>query len=170
VDKHSSALHLTLAEAADVLGVGPEQVRRLAAAGRLPSSRDSRGSYRIAADAAAALAQERLRAPRRPDRLRRVEQRLEALEARQGLSRTPSRPAAGEDLLAEVARLRAENTRLKETETSLAAAAAAEHEAADALADALAASARAEAARSRAAAAYEAALAAYRRPGQLDEL
>jgi excisionase family DNA binding protein len=161
---------LTLAEAADRLGVGPEQVRRYAIEGRLAHWRgpNANGPYRIPEDAVNELT-------RAPDARRGLYTRIRALEERvDALASALSQPAtprpSDTDVLAELGRLRAENTRLKESETALAAAAAAEHEAADALASALDASTKAERARSRAAAGYEAALAAYRRPGHLGDM
>ena len=144
---------LTLHEAAAVLGIGAEQVRRHARAGALPHrrARGDTGRYLIRQSAVQEFAAHRAARPAAPllDRLDAIERRLDALESAR------ADPSAAEAVLAELADLRAENAVLKDSETRLALAADAEHAAADALAAAL----------ESAAGEYAAALRGYRMPG-----
>lgn len=153
---------LTLQEAAAVLGIGAEQVRRHARAGALPHrrARGDAGAYLIPQSAVHEFAARRAAKPAAPllDRLDRIERRLDALENARA-------ERSADAVLAELADLRAENAVLKDSETRLALAADAEHAAADALAAALEEVKAAERARASAAAEYAAALRGYRMPG-----
>jgi hypothetical protein len=164
---------LTLKAAGNDLGVSSEQVRRLIAAGQLPSWRGAsgRGHHRVPVWAIEGLMAARASAAASPGTINLSERvgRLEAL-IDGGYDDTKTSTEAG--LLREVARLRAENATLRDSESLLALAAESEHEAADALSrvvelakQTVDAYADAERHRASAAKAYNAALAAYRLPG-----
>jgi excisionase family DNA binding protein len=154
---------LTLHEAAAILGIGAEQVRRYARSGVLPYSRvrGTSGRYLIRQSAVQEFAAHRAASSAAPllDRLDAIERRLDALES------AHADPSVAGAVLAELADLRAENAVLKDSETRLALAADAEHTAADALAAALERVQAAERARANAAGEYAAALRGYRMPG-----
>lgn len=154
---------LTLDEAAAVLGIGAEQVRRHARSGALPHSRarGTSGRYVIRQSAVQEFSARRRASSAVPllDRLDTIERRLDALES------AHADPSVAGSVLAELADLRAQNAVLKDSETRLALAADAEHSAADALADALERVQAAERARAVAAGEYAAALRGYRMPG-----
>ena len=97
---------LTLHEAAAVLGIGAEQVRRHARAGALPHrrARGVTGKYLIRQSAVQEFAAHRAARPAAPllDRLDAIERRLDALESAR------ADPSAADAVLAELADLRAE--------------------------------------------------------------
>jgi hypothetical protein len=168
---------LTLRDAARVLQVTSEQVRRLVLAGRLPAWRGAAGQspYLVPLWAVEGLAAARtvVRPSDSAAQLQQIADRLGRVEAAVLGDATHGVPDEEVGRLrGEVESLRSANATLRDSEGRLAVAAGLEHEAANALAraadlaqQALAAYVEAERARASAAEAYAASSLAYRMPG-----